>query len=388
MKIFAVTGGRSDYDLLGPVLEAIEERPGMDLVVFAACAHLSCSSGCTVERISGFRRTLRRPTLLDWDRPEGRLKSMGLELIALAQDLEECGPDLVLVLGDREDALLGAAAARYSWIPVAHIFGGDLGCHTVDDDVRHAVTMLSQLHFAASRASAENLVALGEAARCVHFTGNPALDRLRAAPSWSAERLGRHFGIDTRRPAVLVCQHPLGPDRNRAEEEMNTIIDACAGLEAEILVNDPNSDPGRSGIAEAIDEAPLVTPLRNVPREAWTALLKHVDLMLGNSSAGIFESSYLGIPAVNVGPRQLGREQAGNVEFVEPEAGDIRAAARRALFDEEYRARVAALDCPFGDGRAAERIVDELERTEVERLLPKRRAFQRLRQSEEATLHV
>jgi GDP/UDP-N,N'-diacetylbacillosamine 2-epimerase (hydrolysing) len=151
----------------------------MELVVVATCAHLAKAWGGTAAHIHGFSRVHLRPTLIDWDSPEARLKSMGLELVALAQDLADERPDLVLVLGDREDALLAATAAVYSWVPVAHIFGGDLGHATVDDSVRHAVSKLAHLHFAASEWSRDVLVRLGEAPERIHVCGNPALDRIR-----------------------------------------------------------------------------------------------------------------------------------------------------------------------------------------------------------------
>ena len=372
MRILAVTGSRSDYDLLEPVLRLLEEGRAHELTLFVGCAHLATRWGSTESGIKGFHHVLRRPSLIDWDSPEARLKSMGLQLVALAQDIAEQKPDLVLLLGDREDALLGAMAAQYSWVPVAHIFGGDTGFQTVDDSVRHAVSRLSALHFAASRNSARRLIAMGEEEWRVHFTGNPALDRIRKHKAWTPQQLERRFGIDTTRPAVLVCQHPFRPDPLESERELSCILDALEGQSLEILVNTPNSDPGSSGAFRVLQDRQKVRRLCNLPQEEWVALLRHCALMVGNSSAGLLESAYLGKPAVNVGERQQGREHAGNVEFVSADAKAIRQALSRALHDKKYRSQIHARGCPFGDGHAAERIVAVLDELDPADLLPKR----------------
>lgn len=377
MRILALTGCRSDWDLLQPLLTAIEADPRHELVVVAAGAHLAAQSGGSGRRVEGFARVLLRPTLLDTDTPEGRLKSMGLELIALAQDLREVRPDLVLVLGDREDALLGAMAAAYSWIPVAHVFGGDSGFSTVDDAVRHAVSKLASLHFTASAASAANLVSMGEDPARVHTIGNPALDRIRTHEDWPEERLAERFGIDPRRPLLLVCQHPVSPDDAVYGEELATVLAACRGLGAQTVLNAPNSDPGRGGLARALAGQGDLPVLRNVEQEAWVALLKRAAVFVGNSSAGLLEAGFLGTPTVNVGPRQQGREQGGNVEFVPVEEAAIRVAVERALGDDAYRAQVAALPCPFGDGRTAERALAVLGTLDPASLLPKPHRFGR-----------
>ncbi|MFA7330390.1 MAG: UDP-N-acetylglucosamine 2-epimerase [Candidatus Delongbacteria bacterium] len=377
MKVLAVTGSRSDYDLLEPVLRQIEAHPGLELTLVVTCAHLAKAWGGTGARIHGFSRTLLRPTLIDWDSPEARLKSMGLELIALAQDLAEERPDLVLVLGDREDALLAATAASYSWIPVAHIFGGDLGHATVDDSVRHAVSKLAHLHFVASEGSRDVLLRLGEDPGRIHVCGNPALDRIRRLPAWPAERLLESFGIVPARPLILVCQHPVGPNPQAAAAELELILAVCRRVDAQVVVNTPNSDPGSSGPLRVWEEADQVIRVRNLEQEAWVALLKRCNLMLGNSSAGLLETPFLGIPAVNVGARQRGRSHAGNVQFVEAEAEGLQAAIHRALDDADYRAQVRGLACPFGDGHAAERVVGDLAGLECRSLLPKRHILAR-----------
>lgn len=372
MKILAVTGSRSDYDLLEPVLRALEAHEAFALTLVVTCAHLAKAWGGTANRITGFSRVLLRPTLIDWDTPEARLKSMGLELIALAQDLEEQRPDLVLVLGDREDALLAATAACYSWIPVAHIFGGDMGHATVDDSVRHAVSKLAHLHFTASAWAREVLLALGEDPARIEVCGNPALDRIRALPAWTAEQLLEAWGIVPGRPVALICQHPVGPDSRAAASELELILRACRGSGAQLVVNTPNSDPGSSGVLRVWEDAEDVIRVRNLDQASWVALLKRSNVLVGNSSAGLLESPFLGIPAVNVGARQVGRRHAGNVHFVECEEGTVRRALERALDDISYREAVRSQPCPFGDGHAAERIVARLLRTDPAQLIPKR----------------
>jgi GDP/UDP-N,N'-diacetylbacillosamine 2-epimerase (hydrolysing) len=377
MKILAVTGSRSDYDLLEPVLRAIEEQASLDLVLVVTCAHLARAWGGTAQRVTGFRHILLRPTLIDWDSPEARLKSMGLELVALAQDLAEHKPDLVLVLGDREDALLAATAASYSWIPMAHIFGGDLGHATVDDSVRHAVSKLSHLHFTASEWSRQVLLELGEEDSRIVVSGNPALDRIRKLPAWSAEQLLEAWGIVPARPVALVCQHPVNPDPQQAAFELDIILRACRMAGAQVVVNTPNSDPGSSGPLRVWEEAEEIIRVRNLDQTSWVALLRRANVLVGNSSAGLLETPFLGIPAVNVGSRQQGRRHAGNVEFVPAQEQAVRQAVVRALDDGDYREGLRHIPCPFGDGHAADRIVKRLLETDPRTLIPKHHLLNR-----------
>ena len=372
MKILAITGSRSDYDLLQPVLQAIESSTKHGLFLFVSCAHLARAWGGTVSRISGFQHVIMRPTLIDWDTPEARLKSMSLELAALAQDMAEVRPDLVLILGDREDTLMAATAAAYSWIPVAHIFGGDMGWSTVDDSVRHAVSKLSHLHFAASSASRDVLLKLGEDPARVHVSGNPALDRIASHRDWTGDQLASRFGLVPGMPLALVTHHATRPDPLQAEAELDCILEACSEMDLQVVVNTPNSDPGASGLLRARERLDRVIAVSNVEQDGWVALLKRCNLMLGNSSAGILESAFLRIPAINVGDRQRGRQHAGNVQFVPIDEESIRIAIDHALNDSHYREQLRHLSCPFGDGHAARRIMQVLDAQDPSSLIPKK----------------
>jgi GDP/UDP-N,N'-diacetylbacillosamine 2-epimerase (hydrolysing) len=373
-RVLAVTGGRSDYDLMRPLLLALEGHPDYRLTVFASGSHASTGINPSIHLLDEFEDLRLRPVLLDFDETQARLKGMALELLALVQDLQDVRPELVLVLGDREDPLVGAVTAVYSWIPLAHVFGGDSGWSTVDDAVRHAVSKLASLHFTASQASAENLVAMGEDPRRVHWIGNPALDSLRGIVC-DEERLERAYGVARDKPLILLCHHPLGTDWSEYARDLELLVGTCREFDATLLVKEPNNDPGRRGFHWLKSAHADLQTLPNLPRESWGQLLRRASVIVGNSSAGLLEAGFLGTPAVNYGARQQGREHGGNTSFVPGGRDPLRQALHRALLDEDYRARVRSLPCPFGDGRAAQRFLRILDGVEFDTLLPKPHRF-------------
>jgi GDP/UDP-N,N'-diacetylbacillosamine 2-epimerase (hydrolysing) len=379
-RITAVTGSRAEYDLLQPVLQLLENDREFELEVIATGAHLSREFGSTVEAVrqDGYSRLTELPTLPAWDDPAARLQNIATQLGALGVHLSRNRPELLMVLGDREEPLTTAVAGTYLGIPVAHIFGGDSGWSTADDHVRHAVSKLAHLHFTATERSARNLESLGEDPERIFVTGNPGLDRLRQTPHWSRERLWRELDFHPGgAPVVLVIFHPLESQREKAGAQMAELLEGVLRQDAAVLINYPNSDAGNYAVRRVLDRyvrkySPrTLRVFRYLPRQIYVNLLRRVDCLVGNSSSGILEAPFLKLPAVNVGLRQADREHAGNVVFVPPRAAAVSLALAEALqrkkrpdFGVEWQYR-------FGDGHAAEKIVNALRRLSVRSLWPK-----------------
>lgn len=180
-KVLAVTGIRSEYDILFSPMKAIYDHPDLELQVLVTGAHLAPRFGGTVRQIEedGFPIVECLESLLDSDTASSRIKSAAIQLMGLIQALVRLKPDFLLVCGDREEAIMGAVAGAYMNIAVAHIGGGDLVIGNVDDSVRHAVTKLAHLHFTFTKESAERILRMGEEPWRVHCVGNPGLDRFR-----------------------------------------------------------------------------------------------------------------------------------------------------------------------------------------------------------------
>lgn len=379
-RVLVLTGSRSEYDILYSVMSAIREHPALELGVIASGSHLSPLFGHTVRQIEADRFPIveRIENLLDGDSALSRARSAALQLLGLTQALERLDPAFLLVCGDREEAISAALAGAYGNVPVAHLAGGDVAVGHVDDSVRHAVSKLAHLHLALSAASGRRIELLGEEAWRIHVVGNPGLDRLRLEPRLGREELSRRLGVDVRRgPILLVIQHVISTEVEDAAAQMEITLEAVAQLGFTTLVGSPNSDAGSRAalgvIRRATERHAHVHPVGTLPRDVFVNLLRTADVLVGNSSLGILEAPFLRLPVVNVGRRQGGREHAENVVFVDHDAGAIREAVKRCLFDEGLREQIAACGNPFGDGRAGERIAELLVSAPPrERLLVKR----------------
>jgi GDP/UDP-N,N'-diacetylbacillosamine 2-epimerase (hydrolysing) len=235
----------------------------------------------------------------------------------------------------------------------------------VDDQVRHAVTKLSHLHFATNKESYDRIIRLGEQPFRVYDTGNPGLDRLIREPHLTAAQLTARlsFEILEDEPMLLVIQHVISTESDQAYRQMKTTLEAIQELGIKTVLSYPNSDAGGQQLIRAIREyeaLPFIYTAKNIPRPEFVNLMRRAGCMLGNSSAGILEAPLLKLPVVNVGNRQKGRLHAENVQFVPHDVAAIKAAVTKALFNQEYRFQVQQCTNPYGDGNSSRRIAEIL----------------------------
>lgn len=375
-RVLAVSGIRSEYDILSSVFRAISARSDLELQVFVCGAHLAEAAGRTIAEIraDGFPIADECLSLLSADDPLARVKGLGVQLMGLTQTVARLRPDWLLVLGDREESIATALVGAYADVAVAHLCGGDLAIGNVDDQVRHAVTKLAHLHLVTNTESAERVRRLGEQPFRVHDVGNPGLDRLLDEPAMGAAELSAALGIELRpgAPVLVVLQHVITSEHAEGYAQMRATCDALRSLAMPAVVIHPNTDAGSDGIRRAIAElagVPGIAVARNLPRRTFVNLLRRASCMLGNSSAGILEAPTLKLPVVNVGNRQRGRLHAGNVQFVAHDAAAIAAAVHRAVTDQAYRAAIAAGGTPYGDGRSGPRVAKLLAEIPLDRRL-------------------
>lgn len=366
-RVLALTGIRSEYDILYSALKAIKANRQLELGVAVAGAHCSDMFGRSERLVEadGFMIVERMETLLNSNTLGGRVKSAAIELQGFVQAVERYRPDFILVAGDREESLVGAMCGAYMNIPVAHMCGGDCTTGNTDDSVRHAVTRLAHVHFPMSRKSALRLKAMGEEKWRIHCTGNPALDRFRTVKKVERGSLFRKLGFtDIKGPYAVVIQHAVSSQSGRGYEQMRATLDGIGKAGIGGIVIYPNSDAGNQDVIRAIEEkqrcCPWLRVSRNLPREEFVNLMRHASVLVGNSSMGIVEAPTLRLPVVNAGSRQAGREHACNVIFTGHDADEIAFAVERCLKDRRFMARVKKCVNPYGDGHAGERIAKVL----------------------------
>ena len=372
-RVLGVTGIRSEYDIMSSVFRAIAGHPDLDLQLVVTGAHLSEAYGNTIDEIraDGFVVVDEIESLLNGDQASFRVKGLAIQLQGLVQTVARIKPDILLVLGDREEAMTTALVGAYMNIPVAHIAGGDRVIGNVDDQVRHAVTKLAHLHFVTNPESKERILRLGEQPFRVFDVGNPGLDRLLEVPVIDASELTRRLGfaIVDGEPLVMLIQHVLSTEIDQAYEQMKVSLEAVRELGIKTVLSYPNSDAGGQQMIRAIREyetLPFLYTAKNIPRLDFVNLMRRASCLLGNSSAGILEAPLLKLPVINVGNRQRGRLHAENVQFVPHDKDRIVEAVRQATFDLEYRKTVAVCSNPYGDGQSSARIAELLASTPLD----------------------
>jgi UDP-N-acetylglucosamine 2-epimerase (non-hydrolysing)/GDP/UDP-N,N'-diacetylbacillosamine 2-epimerase (hydrolysing) len=323
--------------------------------------HLLRRFGYTVRQIRRDGWTIDATVRMQGEQDDADHQAVGLGrgISGLARAFAKLDPDFVVVLGDRIEAFGAASAAAISRRLVAHIHGGDVATGDVDDSLRHAVTKLAHLHFPASKRAAKRIRRLGEDRYRIHMVGAPGLDEVRDILE-AGEDAFDPLEFAAHPEYALVAQHPCTRSAAREKRIVTAILRAvrARGLSAVALY--PNSDPGHTGILEAIQRAARRSDVRaypSLPREVYLRLLQHAKVLVGNSSSGIVESAFLGTPSVNIGPRQEGRERAARcVLDAADNAADIERALGKAL---HLRPRVGGWTV-YGDGRAGSRIAEVL----------------------------
>lgn len=353
-KVCFVTGTRAEFGLMASTLAAIRDHASLELQLVVTGQHTQASRGKTIREIrrAGWTFDATVPWL-EAATPSATAQATGAAMARLAKVYETLAPDVVLVVGDRVEAFAAASAAHIGGRVVAHVHGGDRALGQVDDALRHAISKLAHLHFAATPASGARLYAMGEDRWRIRVAGAPGIDNIRTDAADSRtfldaiEVAGRDF--------VLMLLHPT--DANERAEYLRTrrlIAATRAGFEGPIVALLPNNDPGAGGIAGALASSREVKLVTHAERPAFLGLLRDCRALIGNSSSGIIEAGAFGTPVLDVGPRQAGRERGPNVLHAEDD--ELPKAIARVLRQKRTPPRLH----PYGGGGAGRRIASVL----------------------------
>jgi len=374
-----LTEARSSYGYLRPIARLIEHDPELRYSLLVTSQHLLPDFGYSIEDIErdGLNITDRIYMTLDGYTPATMAKSLGVLLLGVTDALVRLRPDLLLVLGDRGESLMGAVAAAHMNIPVAHVQAGERSGN-IDGITRHAITRFTHIHFASGPEAAERLRRMGEEEFRIFTTGAPQLDELVNGSVARPAEVADRFHLDLERPLVLVVQHPVTEEFGEGVAQMEETLEAVCELEEQTVVIFPNTDAGSDDLRHMIERhhRPFMRVERNVPRYVYCGLMQVASVLVGNSSSGLIEAPAFGLPAVNVGLRQRDRARAANVIDVPYDRRAIVEAIRRAMTP-EFRRELEGSDSPYlSDGRVSERIVEILKTIPIdERLIRKQIAY-------------
>ncbi len=367
-KVCVAVTARPSYSRIRSALSAIRAREDLELQLIAAASALSDRYGNVVQvmQADGFRIDRR----VDMGSENGTLvaqaRSTGIGLTNMASAFEALKPDWVVSVADRFETMATAVAAAYMNIPLAHVQGGEI-TGNIDEKVRHAVTKLADLHLVANEMAQQRVVRMGERPSRVVVTGCPSIDVAReaAADPAQADALVQHMARDTGlalEPGFLiVSQHAVTTEYGDGPAQVTQTAIAVAASDQPALWFWPNLDAGTDGVSRTLREwrdagrLPKVHFVHSVPPEDFIRLLLRCHCIIGNSSVAIRECAWLGVPAVNIGSRQSGRDRGANVQDVNYDADEILAAIRRQTKVGRY-----PCDTLYGDGHAGEKIAQAL----------------------------
>ena len=363
-KIAVVTTSRADYSHLYWPLRTLADRADVDLRLIVFAAHLSSEFGRTIQEIEkdGFPIAARIECLLSSDSDVGMAKTIGVAVLGLAEHLGVLRPDILLLIADRYEMLAPASVALALRIPIAHIEGGETSEGAIDDAVRNALTKMAHIHFTSTFAARQRVIAMGEEEWRVHRTGAPSLDHLQRSTLLTRSQLEEKLGCDLGIPPVIISYHPVTLAEDTLQET-DALFSALSQLPDQLLFCYPNADAGSRALIErtksflaARGQGRLFVNLEAV---TYWSLLRQARLLVGNSSSGIMETASFGLPTVNIGIRQQGRERARNLLDAPADSAAILATIRAAGHP-GFRTSLHGMTNPYGDGIASEQIAQVL----------------------------
>ena len=369
-KVCVVVNSRANYGRIKSFLRAAMDHPDLELQLIVGASALLYRFGSAIDIIrgDGFEPQAIVHSVVDGETPVTMAKSVGLGTIELATHFEALKPDVVLTVADRFETIATAIAASYMNIPVAHTQGGEV-TGSIDENVRHAITKLSHIHFPATERAREFLLRMGERPDTIHVAGCPSIDVLvendLALPKdIFARNKGVGADLDISKPYVMVMQHPVTTEYGEGLTQIEATlkaVDRIGRQGMQVIWLWPNADAGSDDVAKGLrvfrenNDPDYLHLYRNFSPEDYARLLNNAVCMIGNSSSGLREAAYLGTPCVNIGTRQRGRDRAQNVIDAPHNAEAIYRAIERQIVHGRYPRSLM-----FGDGSSGKRIADIL----------------------------
>lgn len=367
-KIVYVSGTRADFGLMSHVLEKISQSQKLELQLYVTGMHLMKEFGYTVDTVkSQFSKVKILDAFFKDDKKKSIINFYAKLLLELNTAFAKNAPDFVLTLGDRPEMLAVSSACAYLGIPSGQLHAGDRS-RTVDEMVRHAITKLSHLLFPATVDAAKRIEKMGEEKWRIHMVGAPAIDAIKNSQLLTRQEVLGLLRLKKDSQYILFTWHPAIEEKDLIKEQTEALIKSIKFFKMPVVVIYPNSDPGSADIISVIEHEinnPQFRLIKNIKQDIFFALEKETCVWVGNSSAGIIESASFGTPVVNVGLRQQGRLHTQNVIDTPMSEEAIKNSIKKCLFDQRFRQKLKNIKNPWGDGKTGEKIVDLLEKLEI-----------------------
>ena len=362
----------------GWLMEAIGNDSELRLQVIATGMHLSPEFGSTYEEIeeAGYVIDAKVEMLIGSDSSVAVTKSMGLGMIGFADAYKNLAPDILVVLGDRFEIFAAAASAMIAGIPIAHIHGGETTEGAFDEAIRHSITKMAHLHFVAADEYRRRVIQLGEHPDVVFNVGGMGIDAIERTSLLSREELESSLGLKFAKKNLLITFHPVTLECvSSSASQFKELLLALDELTDTVLIFTlPNADTGGRALGVIVEEFVEARPnaflFKSLGQRRYFSCLKHVDAVVGNSSSGLIEAPSFGIGTINIGDRQLGRLKSRSVIDCLPDRCSIREGLSE-LYSQAFQAKLKGVDNLYGNGGAANAIVDVLSNYPMQNILKK-----------------
>ncbi len=381
-KVCIVTGTRAEYGLLKPVIDKVHRSDVLELQLIVTGMHLSTEFGLTYKEIEedGYPITSKIEMLLGSDTPVGITKSMGVAMIGLADCYDVNRPDIVVILGDRYEMLMVAAAAMVAGIPIAHIHGGELTEGIIDDPIRHSITKMSRLHFTTTEEYRKRVIQLGEQPQNVYNVGALGIENAKLVQLLNKNELEKAIGFSFQDPTIMVTYHSVTLDEKSSEEQFRDVLHVIdRHKEISVIFTKCNADADGRIINRMIDNYVYENKDRckaytSLGQLKYLSALQFCNAVVGNSSSGIIEVPSFHIPTVNIGNRQKGRVRSETVIDCGNSETEIEAAVMKAL-SAEFNGMIADKENPYEGEQTSEKIIGVIEQVLHEGIDVRKRFF-------------
>ena len=365
LKVAIFTGTRAEYGLLYWLINDVNQDKALTLQLLVSGSHLSPEFGLTYKQIldDGFYIDEKIEMLLSSDTPTGTAKSMGLAVLGYADALDRLSPDVMIILGDRYEALAVAQTAMIMRIPIIHLHGGEVSEGAYDDAIRHAITKLSYLHATSTDVSRQRVIQLGEAPERVINVGAIGLDHLQRTTLMSRDELADSLQFDLSKPYFIMTYHPVTLAEESPVDTFNSLLRTLDHFPShQVILTYPNADDGGHEIISLLTSYAAERPGRvfaipSLGQIRYLSAVKYADAVIGNSSSGIIEVPSFDVPTVNVGLRQKGRLAAKSVLHCATVDKDILAAIELAV-SRKYKQKDEVIINPYGQGDTSSRVIE------------------------------
>ena len=371
-KILYISGTRADYGLIRETLFYIRKNPFLEVEIAATGMHLMPEFGKTINEVikDGFK-VYPVAAVYKNDTREAAVSFIADLINNLLKEVKKIKPDIIFVQGDRPEMLAGAIVGVYLGMPVCHSHGGEV-TSTVDEITRHAISKLSHFHFAATKKSAERLVRMGEDPQKVFTVGALGIEAVIKKEFLTKKEIEKKYNLNLSEPFLLVLQHPVTLEEKEAARQIKETMEAVVVAKEQTIIIYPCSDAGSREIIKVVKKYEKYDFLRiykNIAHKDFLSLMSVASVLIGNSSSGIIEAPSLGLPVINIGTRQEGREHSCNIINVGYSEKEIKKAIEKAVYDKKFREGIKKCKNPYQGNNTGMKIVNILSKIKIDKNL-------------------